>query len=172
MFRAILAIILSYSTAANGAQILFGRTQRAVDTPFDNTTNGFLSTNVQDAMTEVQAIIRYAIQASYGGNANAGTYLEIFPGEDSNAAPLYIPDAASIVAVAIQANSNSTGAIRIYNKTTATTLYDAAFSGTSKIAYTNLSVTGIHDNDEISFLVVNAAVTKPKIRVWFNVNPG
>lgn len=35
-----------------GDAILFGRTQSAAETPFDNSSNGFESDNVQDAIEE------------------------------------------------------------------------------------------------------------------------
>lgn len=144
--------------------------------PFDNTVApGFTATNVQDAIYEaVQDAInndRYPIQASLGGNANINSFLEIFPGEDSNTAPLVVPSNSSIVAVVIQATANTNGAIRIRNKTTSLTLYDALFSGTNKKVYNNLSIFGMSSGDEITFSVVTAAVNKPKIRAWFNTQP-
>jgi hypothetical protein len=163
-----------FASYAYGAVLLFDRTQFAGNVPFDNTgpAASFTSTNVQDAI--VEAITdsinndRYPIQANYGGNGNAGTFLEVFPGEDSNTAPLVMPQSSLILQVTIQASANSNGAIRISNKTTATTLYTANFSGTSKRVFTGLSVGGISANDEITFSVVTASVNKPKIRVWFN----
>lgn len=47
--------------------ILFGRTQNAEQTPFDNADNGFASDNVQDAIEEARF-----------GLTDTQTYLDIF----------------------------------------------------------------------------------------------
>lgn len=38
----------------------FSRTQEAVDTPFDNTSNGFISDNVQQAIEEIKNAILFS----------------------------------------------------------------------------------------------------------------
>lgn len=152
--------------------IVFGRTQLAQNTPFDNATNGFTATDVQAAIEEtlLDAINndRYPIQANYNGNANIGRYLEVFPGEDSLAAPLLSPSNSKIVQITIQAVAVSTGSIEIYNITTATVLYTASFSGAAKQTFNNLSIAGIAAGNELGFRVSGASINKPKIRAWFN----
>jgi len=150
------------------------RTQNAYQTPFDNSMNGFDSINVQDAIEEtlMDAINndRYPIQASYNGNATSGRYLEIFPGESSDIAPLYMPSTSYIVAVTIQANSNSNGSIEIYNITTATVVYTASYAGTSAQAFTGLYVNGLFTGNLVAFRTAGVSINKPKVRVWFNTS--
>lgn len=151
------------------------RTQRAFTVPFDNSTNGFLATDVQAAIEESRQDAidndRYPIQASYIGAAVVGRYLEIFPGEGSDTGPLLAPDNSIITAVTVQAQSATTGAIRIYNVTTATVLYDASYGGATQQIYLDLALGGISSGDSISFSVITAAINKPKLRVWFQTVP-
>jgi hypothetical protein len=143
--------------------------------PFSTVGNSFVSTNVQDAIVEARTAAlnndRYPIQANRNANTGINTYLEIFPGEDSLTAPLVAPANSSIVAATIQASANTAGAIRIRNITQNTTLIDLSFAGGSSAVFGTLSVTGINSGDLIGFLVVTAAINKPKCRVWFNTQP-
>jgi hypothetical protein len=150
------------------------RTQTADQTPFDNSTNGFDSITVQNAIEETLSDAinndRYPIQASYNGNATSGRYLEIFPGESSDLAPLYMPSTSYIVAITIQANSNSTGAIEIYNITTNMVIYTASYAGTSTKAFTGLYVNGLFTGNLVAFRTAVSSINKPKVRAWFNTS--
>ena len=82
--------------------LLFGRTQSAVQTPFDNSTNGFTSTEVQSAIEEAKNTApgfsnRYVTIAGYGGQGK-DHYMEFFKGLDSNNNPFLIAEASMIVA--------------------------------------------------------------------------
>lgn len=172
---ALTVLLLLVAQYAYASVLLFDRTQVAGNVPFDNTAPGatsFTATDVQaaiiEAITDSINNDRYPVQASSTGNLNPGGFLDIFPGEDSNTAPLIMPQTSIIIQVTIQASANSNGAIRISNKTQGTTLYDAKFSGTAKQVYSNLLVGGIAGGDEVTFSVATAQVNKPKIRVWFN----
>jgi hypothetical protein len=151
------------------------KSQVARGIPFDNQTNSFAATNVQAAIEEARSAAlnndRYPIQANRNANTGINTYLEIFPGEDSLTAPLIAPANSTIVAATIQASANTAGAIRIRNISLNTTLIDLSFAGTSKQSFPILAVGGINAGNEIGFLVVTAAINKPKIRVWFNTQP-
>lgn len=143
--------------------------------PFDNSSNSFVATQVQAAIEEARTAAlnndRYPVQASRNANTGINTYLEIFTGEDSLTAPLIVPANSTIVAATIQATANTAGAIRIRNITLNTNLIDLSFGGGSSAVFGSLSVTGINSGNSIGFLVVTAAVNKPKIRVWFNTQP-
>ena len=155
-------------------QIYKNRTQTAGQTPFDNSTNGYDAIDVQAAIEETlfDAINndRYPIQASYNGNANAGRYLEIFPGENSFNAPMLAPSTSYVVAVTAQAAANSNGAIEIYNITTNTVIYTIPFGGAASAAITGLYVNGVFLNNLIGFRTALANINKPKLRVWFNTS--
>jgi hypothetical protein len=135
---------------------------------------GISSQDVFNAIIEVKADAlnndRYPVQASYGGNANTGRYLEVYPSlasDDANA-PLIIPEASKISAYTAGAVSNSTGVVTIRNLTTATDLIDIAFSANKEVNATGLSITGISPNDHLGFYIKSGSINKPYIRVWFN----
>ena len=150
------------------------RTQTADQTPFDNSTNGFNSITVQDAIEETLSDAinndRYPIQASYNGNATSGRYLEIFPGESSDLAPLYMPSTSYIVAITIQASTTSNGSIQVYNITTDTVIYTASYAGASAQAFTGLLVGGLSPGNLVAIRTSGASINKPKVRIWFNTS--
>lgn len=151
----------------------------AYSVPFNNQdanaiSAGLSSDNVFDAIVEAKNDAlnndRYPVQASYGGNANIGRYLEIYPSlaSDNANAPLIVPEASRISAYTAGCVSNSTGTLTIRNLTTSTDLIDIVFSATKEHNATGLMIMGINPDDHLGIYVKSGSLNKPFIRVWFN----
>lgn len=118
----------------------------AVSVPFEPNRNpqyggnagpsSIVSTDVQSAIEEVKTIAigndRWTIVASYGGNANTGRYLEIFPGTDSLTIPIFFPTVTKLIAVVIQSTDSPTGTISWYDLNVSSTVpvYSLSLVGT------------------------------------------
>lgn len=114
--------------------IIFGRTQNALETPFEPNRNpGFGGTpseiesnNVQDAIEEAKNDAlnndRYIILCSYGGNANAGRTLEAFPGITMIEAPIYLPVSSKLLTTIVGATANGTATVGFFNRAVSTTV--------------------------------------------------
>lgn len=90
------------------------RTQRAIDTPFDNTSNGFTSQNVQGAIEEIGASASPGMSFGRNGGLLASTWLQN-EGVPSNSAGRYVAIANPRVAqVAASSDTVSTYTITIY----------------------------------------------------------
>lgn len=126
--------------------ILFGRTQTAIQTPFEPNRNpGFggvpseiESTDVQNAIEEAKQDAlsndRYVLLCSYGGNANTGRYLEFFPSIDSSLAPIYLPVQTKLLSIVASTTSNSNAVIGFFNLTVSSTVpvYTVNMNGTMR----------------------------------------
>ena len=69
----------------------FGATDVAESVPFDNSTNGFVSDNVQDAIEEVGASASPGFSFGRAGNLSSNTWLRRPGGVPSNRAGVTIP---------------------------------------------------------------------------------
>lgn len=112
--------------------------QVAVNTPFDNSSNGFVADNTQTAIEEVKSLVTESSKAFtfafYNGNANAQRWLEFFPGIASDEAPIRVIGALSVRAiVARTVSTNATCTIGFYNVTTSTLLYTITFSAVKEV---------------------------------------
>ena len=131
--------------------ILFGRTQTAFQTPFESEPerlNGFVSKNVQEAieegLTKAVSNDRFVILPSYGGNANVGRYLEIWPTLDSLSAPLSV--GTSVKCLYIVSNTaavNATCTIGFYNTVTSTLLHTTTMAAVKQAIETGTSLSPI-----------------------------
>jgi hypothetical protein len=164
------------------ATIILGRTQTADATPFDPNRvtalwpsgSGIAATDVQNAIEEAKNDAlnndRYPIQASYGGNANAGRYLEIYAGLDSSStvAPMVAPEKSNIVAYSFGCTASSTGVIKVRNHTTAIDILTVTFTAQTRITVTGTVIAGINALDELGIYVSSGSLNKPFCRIWFN----
>jgi hypothetical protein len=108
--------------------IIFGRTQQAIQTPFEPLRNpgfgglpsSFTSTDVQNAIEEgLQLAVandRFVVLPFYNGNANTGRYLEIWPGIATDVAPLGVGTSVKCLFVNTHTTSvNATCTVGFYN---------------------------------------------------------
>ena len=131
--------------------ILFGRTQEALDTPFEPNRNpqydgnvgpsGISSKTVQDAIEEAKADAlandRFLVIGHYGGNANVGRYLEFFPNTGSDVGPIYLISANSILSVTMQTTSaTATCTVGFFdlNVSSITPVYSISFAGVKRVS--------------------------------------
>ena len=118
----LLLLFIFPAFTSDAAVILFGRTQEAINTPFtparnpdfSGGTSPFTSTDVQNAIEEAVVIAvsndRFPIFFQYGGNANNGRYLEIFPGIDSEEAPFFTNTPARVLTIVCSTTSGGSNA--------------------------------------------------------------
>jgi hypothetical protein len=119
----------------------FGRTQNGWQTPFESEPdrdNGFTSKNVQEAIEEAlslsASIDRFLLTPSYGGNANVGRYLEIWPAIDSFEAPISVNATVKCVSInTTTVSPNATCTVEIYDITAATVLYTQTFTAVKQV---------------------------------------
>lgn len=158
--------------------LLFGRTQDAWGTPFDNTDPnailiGISSNTVQEAIIEVKQDAidndRYPFQAQYGGNANTGRYLEIFSGLASYPdAPFIFPENSRVRTVSIGRVGTSTVTFGFFRTTNLVTpVFSLSLAGQSRALFTGLTQ-NFFAGDELAIRVTAGSCNKPFLRVWVN----
>jgi len=160
--------------------IVFGRTQRSIQTPFEPLRNpGFgglpstiSSTDVQNAIEEAKISAfnndRYPFIASYGGNANVGRYLELFPGLDSLAAPFIVPENSIIKTVTLGNTAISTGTVGFFKSTNLVTpVFSLSLTAQISNVFSSLSY-AFNQGDKVSIRITAGSLKKPYMRVWVN----
>lgn len=159
-------------------QLIFGRTQDAYGTPFDNTdpaaiAAGLSSNTVQAAIIEAKEDAinndRYPFQAQYGGNAGIGRYLEIFIGLPSYPnAPFIFPEASAIRQVSLGASAITTCTVGFFKTSNLITpVFSVSLVAQQRVLVTDLLV---HFNplDELVLRITSGSANKPFMRVWVN----
>lgn len=112
LHRLCLFLALVQAVPANGAVVLFGRTQEAIQTPFDNATNSFTATDVQAAIEEARDTARgqasrYAVVFGLQGN-KSNAWLNMFSSIDSQSSPFVAAEPGEVRAMAVS-NTNAAG---------------------------------------------------------------
>lgn len=133
------------------AAILFGRTQQAIQTPFQPLRNPgfggvaqpFTSTDVQNAIEEglSRAIAndRFVVLPQYGGNANVGRYLEIFSNQASDVSPIFLSAAAKLLTVTLQTTAaTATADVGLFDLNVSSTVpvYTVVINNQKRVQYT------------------------------------
>jgi hypothetical protein len=112
---------------------------------------------------------RYAVIASYNGNAGTGKYLEFFPGQGSDTNPFPIPEISFIRTVTLSATANSTGTVSFYKNFNFTTpIFSISLSNSiyNKVTTTiNLSI-----DDRLSCKVTSGSINKPDIVLFIQTS--
>ena len=161
--------------------MIFGRTQIAVQTPFEPNRNPQWNGNVgpslitsvetQSAIEEVRAAAfandRYTIIASYGGNANTGRYLEIFPSIDSLVGPLIFNTSTKLVGFSLGSTAASTGTVSVYLTTDLVTpVYSASLVAATRFNSGVISFGPWAASQEIALKVSAGSINKPFVCMW------
>lgn len=172
MFRfLILVCFVLIAPVSLGAIILFDRTQFAAIVPFDNSTNGFVATDVQAAIEELKAQLgagsRYAVSAGFDGGASVGRYLEFSANVASNQSGFVPARAGVIKEVSCVCQSSATITFTLA-KIGGSDLTTCAISASRKGKNTGLSVS-IASLDEISVRVTSGSCSRPI--VWIYILP-
>lgn len=162
--------------------ILFGRTQDAYDTPFDNTNElainaGIESDNVFDAIIEAKNDAlnndRFLLLCSYNGNANTGRYLEFFNGIDSNNAPILLTASSKCLSIVIASTAIHTASIGFFNLnvSSVTPVYTASFVAQQRAVFIGtptLPLFSLPANALLALRITSSSVNRP--HVYFSLS--
>jgi len=167
MYRIILIWISIF--ILSGAIVQYDRTQTANVTPFDNSTNGFTSTDVQAAIEEArnnaQSKARYAISGGFDGNASVGRYLEFNSNVDSNQSGYVNANASWLKEISCVCSTSSTITFTIA-KVGGTDLAACSLSASRKSRTTGLTVS-VLSLDELSIRVTSGSCSRPIVWLFF-----
>lgn len=151
---------------ANNSPFIYS-TQVASSIPYDNTSSGIASTDVQAAIDEVYNLAKNASRGSIGcgfdGTASSGRYLEFFSNNPSNNSPFIVPEPGIIRAISASSAANSTCVITLFKNgvSIATLTFTAQASQRNKTL--NLSVT---DLDKLSVQVTSGSISRPAFFIF------
>jgi hypothetical protein len=150
------------------AVILFSRTQLADQTPFDNTGNGFVATDVQEAIVEARATAlstRYVITAGYAGNANSNTFLQFFRSNPSDSTPFVIADASQIKSLSLATDTSTTATVSIYKNGTSTVIATISLVSALRSVVTGLSIS-LASSDYLVGRVTSGSIHNPGLYIF------
>lgn len=149
---------------------LFGTTiPDARDVPYSNTVSGLVAVQTQAAIDEIAALVSSASKAftfaSYGGNANVGRFIELFPGINTDEAPLRVVGALKILAIVCSTtDANATCGIGFYNDTTL--LYTLTFTAQKTVTVTGTPASPVFTLPASGLLkikVLSGSIGKPHL---------
>lgn len=128
--------------------------------PFDNSTNGFSSANVQGAIEEgyvgAANASRGPTVCGFNGTASAGRWLEFFSKNPSNDAPFVLAEDSELIAVSlVSSSSSSTGTVSIFKN--GVSIQSISLTSQKKNAISGLSHS-ISSLDELSVQVTAGSI--------------
>lgn len=146
-------------------------TQVARSEPFDNSTNGFSSTNSQDAIEEARQdavdTIRIPHILAYNGTAGSGKWLERFASISSNDGPIVLPETRVMVLATLTAQGNATGTVTIYKDPRGTPISIGTISlSNSKSTHEDFSVE-LPIGTEVAAKVTSGSFSSPVVEIEF-----
>lgn len=159
--------------------ILFGRTQDAYDTPFNKNDPLAVAAGITNSDTVFEAILeaktdslnndRYPFEAHFGGNANVGRYLEIFPALASFPdAPFVFPENSAIKTVTLGCSASATAVIGFFRTTNLVTpVFSVSLTNQTRGIFTGLNHL-FNANDELAIRVTSGSLNRPFMRIWVN----
>lgn len=135
--------------------------------PFDNTSNGYFSTNVQDAIIESLntsiARARFTILAAYNASANTGRWLEWFQSVESQSNPFVFPRDSVITELSLSVSTTATTTITLYKNTIA--VQTISLTG-QLFATLKLLTIVFNEGDKLSVQVTAGSCTKPSLFIF------
>jgi hypothetical protein len=141
-------------------------TDVAVDLTFNNLTNGWTATNVQEAIEEArnQAYGKgpYCVSCGFDGNASSGRYLEYQSNVDSNVVGFIVPKVSILtdMSLGVQANSTVTFSVYKWDGTTETLLTTISLAAARKGRVTGLSIS-LAVLDELRVKCTSGSCSRP-----------
>ncbi len=151
----------------------FYRPPRADQIPFNNSTNGYLSDDVQAAIeeskSEAVANDRFAVTYSYNGNCGSGKYPEFYSGQSSDISPFLLPNDSIIKTITLRTTLASTGVMSIYEASDLLTpLVSVTFTNeTNKIVSPDISLDAY---DEVVIKCDSGSFSKPHGALWIQTS--
>ena len=168
--------------------ILFKSVQDAIDTPFTPNRNpqyngiagpsGITSLETQSAIEEAYNLAisndRFVILAHYGGNANTGRYLEMFPNEGSDGAPLFLAIPSKLLSVTFQTSAASaTATIGFFdlNVSSVTPVYSLALVAAKRVTAIGTAAAPLASflaNAQVAMRVTSGSLNTPTLQFSLN----
>lgn len=121
---------------------------------------------INDILSQIAGSGRGLIPFSYGGNANAGRFLEYFPNIDTSIAPIYSTTQLKVTDIVAAASASTTGSIGFYNGLTL--LYTLTFTaqiqkivtGTPSVPIFTLPAAG-----SLNVKIISGSFAKPHLYI-------
>lgn len=140
--------------------------------PFDNTTNGFVSTEAQSAIEEAKSVAASASRGpttcGFDGNAGTGRWLEFYSNNPSNNNPFIVAEPAEIVSLSVSAAANSTGTVTIFRN--GVSLQTISLSANRKARVKSLAH-ALTDLDELSVQITSGSISRPVVYLFIRTLP-
>jgi hypothetical protein len=131
---------------------------------FDNSTNGFISTDTQGAIEEAMLLAANSSRGpticGFDGSGSVGRWLEFFSNNPSNNNPFIIAENNKLVAISISASSSSTGTVTIFKNGTFLTTITLTASKKNAVSGLSLSLAPL---DEISLQITSGSISRPTV---------
>lgn len=156
---------------------VFGRTQGAIQTPFEPARNPdynggvspFVSVEAQAAIEEAyyraiqfaETVARFLLIAGFDGNGSTGRWLEIGDNSASNLVPFVWPRAGKITELSMRTNGNSTCTVTLFKNGVSTGQIINTVAQNQK-TLTGLNLTFVA-GDTLSFQVTAGSANRPHI---------
>jgi len=167
--------------------VLFGRTQLAIQTPFEPNRNpqyngnigpsGINSIDVQSAIEEVKALAfandRFVLLAHYQGNSNVGRYLEIFTNESSDTSPIWLVNPANLLAVTLQTTAaNSTCTVDFFNLTVSSVapVYSVPMVAQKRVQFSGAPLAVLPANSLLAVRVTSGSINTPTMAITLSAS--
>ena len=140
--------------------------------------SGIQSTNVQDAIEEAKtdslANDRFVLLGHYGGNANTGRYIEIFPAEASDIAPIYLAAGSRVLDLVAQTTAaNATCNIGVFdlNVSNVTPIYTIVMTAQKRVSYSGNPLAALPVNALLAFRVTSGSINSPLLQITLSAAP-
>lgn len=156
--------------------LLFGRTQDAWGTPFDNTdpnaiAAGFSSNTVQEAIIEAKneaagTASRFNLFFGWDGSAGVTRWLEQYKGVPSNKSPFVITETSKIKTLAIAVDTNTTATVGLFKNAVLLTTVSLAASKIATVSGLDLT---LNVGDTLSARPTSGTVSKPALNIGIQV---
>lgn len=131
-----------------------------------STTNGMWIYNIDGTSSSFGG---YNFYAYYGGNANSGRYLEVYPGSDSLTSPFLIISSQAIIALSLVASASVTATVSIYKTTDLVNpITTISLANETQKVITELFVQ-LSANDKIAIKVSSGSIIKPVITIYITI---
>jgi len=142
--------------------------QEAIETPFDNSTNGFVAEETQTAIEEAKtagaSASRGPTTCSFDGTASAGRWLEFSANNPSNTVPFILAEDCELISLSVVTSATSaTGNVRIFRNGSA--VQNITLTAQKKNAIAGLSIPFV-SLDEISVQVTSGSITRATVYLF------
>lgn len=137
-------------------------------------SSGLASIDVQNAIEEAKQDAldndRFVILPNYGGNANVGRYLEVFPSSAMDVSPIYSATGMKILSVVLQTTAAAaTCDVGIFdlNVSSVTPIYTVVMTAQKRVAYVGTPLASLAVNCLLAIRVTSGSVNTPTMQLFF-----